>query len=85
MKLWESYNNVRAELALYFGQDLVQCGKLTYSRVKHLFDSKPFDNWRKTRENEAKARAAEFQRLDAIIKAIGNQTQLMAEIARKRG
>ena len=85
MRLWESYNNVRAELALYFGQDLVQCGKLTYSRIKLLFDSKPFDNWRQTRENEAKARSAEFQRFDAIIKAIGNQTQLIADIARKRG
>lgn len=85
MKLWESYNNTRAELALYFGQDLAQCGKLTYSRIKQLFDSKPFDNWRQTRENEAKARAAEFQRLDAIIKSIGNQSQLIADIARKRG
>ena len=85
MKLWESYNNVRAELALYFGQDLVQCGKLTYSRIRMLFDSKPFENWRQTRENEAKARSAEFQRRDAIIKSIGNLSQLTAEIARKRG
>lgn len=73
---------MRAELALYFGQDLVRCGQLTYSRVKKLFDSKPFDNWRQGRENETKARAAELQRLDTIIKSIGNLTQLTADIAR---
>lgn len=76
---------MRAELALYFGQDLIQCGKLTYSRVKKLFDSKPFDNWRQGRENEAKARAAEISRLDVIIKSIGNLATLTADIARKRG
>lgn len=72
---------MRAELALYFGQDLVGCGKLTDTRVRKLFESKPFTNWKKNRENENKIVQAELNRLDAIIKAVG----VVAEtIAKKR-
>lgn len=79
MHLWESYNDVRAELALYFGQDLAQCGKLTDTRVRKLFDSKPFSNWKSGRENENKAVQAELNRLDAIIKSLGNVAQILAK------
>jgi hypothetical protein len=76
--LWDSYNSVRAELALYFGQDLVQCGKLTDTRIRKLFESKPFANWKAGRENENKAVHAVLNRLDAIIQSTGNVAQILA-------
>lgn len=78
VQLWDSYNRTRAELALYFGQDLVQCGKLTETRVRKLFDSKPFENWKANRDNEHKIVLAELNRLDAIIKSLGNVAQVIA-------
>lgn len=79
MQLWDSYNDVRADLALYFGQDLEQAGKLTETRVRKLFESKPFDNWKSARENERKVVQAEINRLDAIIKSLGNVAQIIAK------
>lgn len=79
MKLWDSYNDVRADLALYFGQDLIQCGKLTDDRIRKLFASKPFENWKKNRENEGKLAAAELSRLDALIKGISNVAEILCK------
>lgn len=79
MRLWDGYNAARAELALYFGQDLIQCGKLTETRIRKLFESKPFENWKSNRENEHKAVQAELNRLDAIIKSLGNVAQIIAK------
>lgn len=59
----------------------MQCGKLTDTRVRKLFDSKPFSNWKTGRENENKVVKAELERLDAIIKSLGN----VAHIIAKRG
>lgn len=44
-----------------------------------LFDSKPFENWKNGRENENKAVQATLNRLDAIIKSIGNVAQIIAK------
>ena len=79
MKLWDSYNDVRADLMLYFGQDLAGSGKLTDTRVRKLFESKPFINWKKGRENESKAIKGELDRLDGIIKAVGVVAQIIAK------
>jgi len=70
---------VRADLALYFGQDLIQCGKLTDERIKKLFASKPFENWKKNRENEAKVVMAQINRLDSMIKGLSNIAEIMAK------
>lgn len=66
---------------LYFGQDLVSSGKLTDTRVRKLFESKPFSNWKKGREHEAKNVKAQMDRLDGIIKAVG----VVAQVIAKRG
>lgn len=70
---------MRADLALYFGQDLIQCGKLTDERIKKLFASKPFENWKKNRENEAKVVMAQINRLDSMIKGLSNIAEIMAK------
>ena len=48
----------RANLALYFGQDLVSSATLTQSEIQALFDSRSFDNWKKARENREKTMGA---------------------------
>jgi len=64
---------------LYFGQDLVRCGQLTDERIKKLFASKPFENWKKNRENEGKAVSAQINRLDSMIKGLSNLAEIMAK------
>lgn len=70
---------MRADLALYFGQDLVQCGKLTDDRIRKLFASKPFENWKKNRENEGKVVVAQINRLDSMIKGLSNIAEILAK------
>lgn len=70
---------MRADLALYFGQDLTQCGKLTDERIRKLFASKPFENWKKNRENEGKVAMAQISRLDAMIKGLSNVAEILAK------
>lgn len=60
---------------------MIQCGKLNDERIKKLFASKPFENWKKNRENEGKAVAAQINRMDSMIKGLSN----LAEIMAKRG
>lgn len=57
----------------------MQCGKLTDDRIRKLFASKPFENWKKTRENESKAVAAQINRLDSMIKGLSNIAEIMAK------
>lgn len=64
---------------MYFGQDLTQCGKLTETRIRALFESKPFSNWKASRENERKGVQATINRLDAVIKSLGNVAQIIAK------
>ncbi|WP_395601208.1 hypothetical protein AB4P95_29790 (plasmid) [Pseudomonas sp. A1437] len=47
--------------------------------MRKLFDSKPFSNWKTGRENENKVVKAELERLDAIIKSLGNVAQIIAK------
>lgn len=79
MKLWDLCTDNRANLALYFGQDLKACGKLTLDRIAKLFDGKPYDNWRKHRENEGKATSAQINGIHQVVKAVGHLTEIVAK------
>ena len=54
---------------------------LPASMVQQFFDSKSFDDWRKTRESELKIQSAMVDRLNSLIQACGI---LAKTIARKR-
>lgn len=71
----------RANLALYFGQDLVSSASLTQSEIQALFDSRSFDNWKKARENREKTMGAVVKGINGVIKGIG----ILVKVFAKRG
>lgn len=68
----------RANLALYFGQDLVSSAALTQSEIQALFDSRSFDNWKKARENREKTMGAVIKGINGVIKGIGILVKVLA-------
>lgn len=69
----------RANLALYFGQDLVSSASLTQSEIQALFDSRSFDNWKKARENREKTMGAVVKGINGVIKGIGILVKVFAK------
>jgi phage tail tube protein FII len=48
------------------------------SDVRSIFQSKAFGDWKKGRESEHKVALASIERLDVLIKAVGNLAKVMA-------
>lgn len=69
----------RANLALYFGQDLVSSATLTQSEIQALFDSRSFDNWKKARENREKTMGAVIKGINGVIKGLGILVKVFAQ------
>lgn len=63
---------MRAELVLYCGQPLDVAGRTTQSDARSFFNSKAFDNWKKSRDNESKLLMAINSRLDVVIDGLSN-------------
>lgn len=48
------------------------------SDVRSIFQSKAFGEWKKGREAEQKVSLAVIERLDVVIKALGNLAKVMS-------
>lgn len=82
MKLWQQMMEQKADLALYFNQDVSSSGQLTQSEVQALFESKSFDNWKKSRENEGKSMGALIKGINNVIKGLGVLAKILGNFGR---
>lgn len=48
------------------------------SDVRSIFQSKAFTEWKKNREGENKVQLAVIERLDVLIRSVGNLTKVMS-------
>jgi hypothetical protein len=70
--LQEKHSEVLASLFLNFGIDYEKALRMRRSDVQSIFESKAFSEWKKNREGSQKIDMAVIERLDVVIKAIGN-------------
>lgn len=70
MQSWKQLINTRADLALYFGQDLTSAANLTQTEVAALFESQSYQNWKKAQENKGKGDAALIKGINNVIKGL---------------
>lgn len=63
---------------LNFGIDYGQAKTMRSSDVRSIFQSKAFGDWKKNREASQKVDLAVIDRLDAVIKSIGNLSKVMS-------
>lgn len=70
MNYWTQLHNTRANLALYYGQDLISCTQLPVSEAHQFFECNPYENWKKNRENQHKATSAIIGGLNNVIKGL---------------
>ncbi len=73
--------NAVTNLALYTSTSINEAYSLSKSQALAFFDSKPFEDWKKQRENELKIQVAIHDRFNDVVKSIGI---LQKTIARKR-
>lgn len=62
--------NTKADLALYFKQDLITAGRLTQSEVIALFECPSYQNWKKSQENQSKGLSAIMSGINNVIKGL---------------
>ena len=63
--------NLASNISLYSHTSLLDALNLAVSLAKDFFDGKPFGDWKKGREAEAKTQSAIVGRLNSVIRAIG--------------
>lgn len=70
MNYWKQMTNTRADLALYFNQDLITASRLPQSEVVALFESPSYQNWKKSQENQSKGLSAVIGGINNVIKGL---------------
>ena len=70
MTYWKQMTNTKADLALYFNQDLLTAAKLSQSEVTALFESASYQNWKKSQENQSKGLSAVIGGINNVIKGL---------------
>lgn len=60
-----------ASLALYANTPITDALTMTPSMAKAFFDGKPFADWKRAREADAKLQAAIVNRLNDVIRGLG--------------
>lgn len=63
--------NRRTEVLLYFGQGYRDAGAIPLSEIEQMFDSRAFENWRKSQDVDTEIQIGIGKRLDALIKGLG--------------
>lgn len=69
--------NLAATLCLYTATSLPDALSLPVSYGESFFDCKAFGDWKKSRDAEAKNQAAIVDRLNTVIRAVGNVAKAM--------
>ena len=67
---WKQLTNTKADLALYYGQDLTTAGRLTQTEVSALFECQSFQNWKKAQENKSKGVSSIINAVNNVIKGL---------------
>jgi hypothetical protein len=62
--------NTKADLALYFHQDLITAAKMPQSEVVALFESPSYQNWKKGQENQSKGLSSIIGGINNVIKGL---------------
>lgn len=70
MNYWKQMTNTKADLALYFNQDLITAAQLPQSEVVALFESPSYQNWKKGQENQSKGLSAVIGGINNVIKGL---------------
>jgi len=70
--------NLASNISLYSHTSLLDALNLPVNVAKKFFDSKPFGDWKKGREAEAKTQSAIVSRLNSVIRAIGVLAKILA-------
>jgi hypothetical protein len=78
LALQEKHNEVLSSLFLNFDIDFRKASDMQRSDVEVIFESKAFSDWKKSREADQKLDLAVIERLDVVIKAIGNLGKALA-------
>jgi len=60
-----------ASLTLYANTPITDAMAMTPSMAKAFFDGKPFSDWKRGREADAKLQAAIVNRLNEVIRGLG--------------
>jgi hypothetical protein len=76
----ESLINLKADLVLSCGQPIDVAGRITLSDARNFFASKPFENWKKTRDHGFKLTMAMIGRLDVVIDGLNNVAKSIQNI-----
>jgi hypothetical protein len=63
--------NLAASISLYSATSINAALDLPVSIAAKIFESKAFEDWKKSRESEAKTQAAIVGRLNEVIRGIG--------------
>lgn len=63
--------SLASNISLYSHTSLLDALNLPASVAKDFFESKPFGDWKKSLEAEAKTQSAIVGRLNSVVKAIG--------------
>lgn len=63
---------MRVDLVMFCGQPIDVAGRVTQSDAKSFFDSKSFEGWKKSRDNDSKLLLAISNRLDVVIDGLNN-------------
>lgn len=70
--------NQVANLSLYTATSMNDALNLPASIASDVFDSKVFDNWKKSRDAEAKTQGAIVDRLNDVIRALGSVAKIIS-------
>ena len=76
--LQENHEQLLANLFLQFNRDYEVSLRMHRSSVTSLFNSQAFAQWQKSREVNQKIDLASIERLDMVIKSIGNLSRALA-------
>ena len=70
--------SLASNISLYSHTSLLDALNLQVSVARDFFGSKPFADWKKGREAEAKTQSAIVGRLNSVIRAIGILAKITA-------
>lgn len=70
--------SLASNISIYSHTSLLDALNLPASVAKDFFESKPFGDWKKGREAEAKTQSAIVGRLNSVIRAIGMLAKITA-------
>ncbi|HEY4529170.1 MAG TPA: hypothetical protein VIG97_02390 [Luteimonas sp.] len=77
MKWAENLTELQATLSLYSSTSLPEAMTLSASDARRFCESKAFADWRSTREGESKLQAAIVDRLNGVIRSVGNLAKML--------